>query len=105
MHAPCDHQGDLESVAAQHRNYINIHNIKTLDPIGFFWDSLGEHLEVWMEDGEEIIVLRDFNKDVESQAMKEFFERFNVTERVVEMVECGPETFKGNQSGKTIDGT
>ena len=58
-----------------------------------------------MEDGEEIIVSGDFNKDIKSQAIKEFFERFNVTERVVEMAECGPETFKGNQSVKTIDGT
>ena len=102
---PLRQQRGLESAAAQHRNHMNVHDIDPPHPRQFFWKSLGEQLKEWLDEGEEIISLGDFDEDVNGQQVVDFFSEFNMTERVVELVEHGLETFKGNLSGKTMDGT
>ena len=67
--------------------------------------SLGEQMEDWLNDSEELILLGDFNEDVRSHQMTAFFEEHNMKERVMELVDQSPETHKGNRSGKTTDDT
>ena len=100
---PLRQQRGLESAAAQHRNHMNVHNTEPPDPRQFFWKSLGDQLEEWLDEGEEIISSGDFNEEVQNQQMQDFFSEHNMTERAVELVECSPETYKGNLLGKTMN--
>ena len=67
MCGPCNHEGGLESVAAQHGNCINTHNTDPSDPRQFFWKSLGDQPEEWLDDGEEIVPLGNFDEEVNNQ--------------------------------------
>ena len=104
IYVPNNREDGIVGVAAQHRNYMNTKGIYDISVREYFWNSFRDQVEKWYTAGEEIIVAGDVNCEVERSEVAGFFGNFNMREIIRENHGPGPETYKRNLNGKTIDG-
>ena len=99
-------RGKTESVAAQHTRYFD--SIKRdIEPIAAFYEDLKAEIKMWLKDGDQVVVMGDFNEDVRGSHLTEFFgdDELNLREVLIEKHgEEGPETCIKNESNVPIDG-
>ena len=102
VYKPASKKGTL-SVYAQHRRYFDLtHTPGEVNEI--WWDDLATLLQEWFNAGDQIIVSGDINQDVTDSKITEFFEQYNMTERLTNKHTETPETCIRNNRGITIDG-
>ena len=99
-------RGKTESVAAQHIRYFD--SIKrNVEPIPAFFEDLKNEAQAWIKEGDQLVVMGDFNEDVRGSHLRDFFGQRGLGMREV-IVEKhggkGPETCLKNESNIPIDG-
>ena len=104
IYVPNNREDGIVGVAAQHRNYMNTKCIQDISVREFFWNSFKDQVAKWYTAGEEIIVAGDVNCDVDLSEVSGFFRNFDMREIIRDYHGPGPETYKRNLNGKTIDG-
>ena len=99
-------RGKTESVAAQHIRYFD--SIKRdIEPIAAFYEDLKAELKTWINDGDQVVVMGDFNEDVRGSHLADFFgdDDLKLREVIIEKHgDEGPETCIRNESKIPIDG-
>jgi endonuclease/exonuclease/phosphatase family metal-dependent hydrolase len=104
VYRPCDSSGPT-SVAGQQRTILLEEDIQD-NPRKVFLEDLAIEASEWIEQGDHLIILGDFNEDVRTGDVKETMEALDMTEAITEYhddIEL-PATYKQNKSGTIIDG-
>jgi len=65
--------------------------------------DLAKEICKWQADGETVIVVADFNEDVRSPELKQFFRQFDLIEALTELNQGRPPATH-NRGSKPIDG-
>jgi exonuclease III len=70
------------STYQQHRQYLLAKDID-ICPRQAFFDDLDKELQTWFDEGDQIIIMGDFNEDVRSRHIKNFFGKYGMTEMIL----------------------
>jgi len=69
---PCASSGGERTTWSQHKSYFNDHN-DDCDPREAFMEDLASEIREWIQEGDQIMVGGDLNKEIRGPAIKEFF--------------------------------
>jgi Reverse transcriptase (RNA-dependent DNA polymerase) len=90
------------STYQQHKNQLLDQDIDTC-PRKHILSSLGKQIELWQQEGCQIIVTGDFNEDINNEAIKSFFDKYEMSELIMRQHgESAPNTMV--MGCKPIDG-
>ena len=72
---------------------------KSSSPDKQFWSDLWEQIRLWSDNGDQLLLYRDWNQDVRKQALLDQFAEFNLVPAIISQHDptTAPETYSGGR--------
>ncbi len=104
VYRPCQ-IGGPESVGAQHRRVMSQLD-RDEDPRAAVYRDLGQDVEKWLADGDNLIIGIDANEDIRTGDTKKAFEEWGLREAIISKfgAQAVPATYHRNENRIPIDG-